>query len=429
MAGIGRHVLVIAYYFPPMGLSGVQRVAKMVRYLPAFGWQPVVLSVTPGGYFAYDASLLEEVEAAGVQVYRTGSVDPTRLFGRERTVRIPPEHRRRRLAWLSHLLFVPDNKVGWYPWAVRAGRRLLRRYPFDAILSSAPPYTAHLVARSLSRASGLPLVTDYRDDWVGNPRHVYPTPMHRRLNVWLEQGVCRASRIVTTINEPIRAALASRNAHVIGSDRIRIVPQGFDPADFEGAVPEASSGRMRLVYSGTFYDVQTPDYFLKALARFLERRPEFHDRVEAVFVGTVPDASRSLAANLGLNGCVRFAGYVPHGEAVAHLRGADVLWLTVGRRDGAEGISTSKLFEYMGARKPILALVPPGAARDALEPYGAAYFTPPDDVDAIARRLEQLAESWCAGTLPQPDDAYVRRFDRRQIAGLWADLLNEAAGV
>ncbi|WP_457651265.1 glycosyltransferase family 4 protein [Rhodocaloribacter sp.] len=420
-------MLVVAYYFPPMGLSGVQRVAKFVKYLPEHGWRPTVLTVAPGGYFAYDETLLREVEAAGAEIVRTASWDPTRLFGRKRTVTLPDEPTRRRLSNVSQFVFVPDNKLGWLPYAVRAGRRLLRERPFDAVFSSAPPYTAHLVAARLARQSGRPLVADFRDDWVGNPRHVYPTPWHRRLHEHLERRVVRASCRVTTINAHIRDALVRRNGGDAVANRVSVLPQGFDPADFERPAAPRAPARMRLLYTGVFYDAQTPDVFLRALAAWLERRPDARDRVEAVFVGLVPEASRALAERLGLGGVVRYEGYRAHDETVAFLRSADALWMTIGRRPGAEGISTSKLFEYFGARKPILALVPEGAAREALAPYGAARVVDPDDTAAVAGALDDLFRRWEEGRLPRPDPAYVRRFDRRRLAGELAALLSECA--
>lgn len=420
-----RNVLIIAYYFPPLGLSGVQRIAKLAKYLPENGWHPVVLTAEPGGYFAFDASLLAEVEAAGVEIHRTPSLDPTRWLGRRRPIRMPNEARRRWWARVNHLVFVPDSRVGWYPWAVREGKRLLRARRFDAILSSAPPYTGHLVGASLSRWSGLPLLVDFRDDWLGNPRHVYPTPLHRRLHARLERRVVRASRRVTTINDHICRALSARTGGP-GAPPFSVLPQGFDPDDFTREPAPRTPGRMRLLYAGVFYDVQTPDPFLRALALLLERRPMLRDQIEAFFVGLVPEPSVALARSLGLSEVVHLAGYLPHAETVAHLQAADVLWMTVGRRAGAEGISTSKLFEYMGSRKPILALVPEGTVREALAPYGAAVVAPPDDVEAIAGALEGLWERWHAGTLPAAEASYVRQFDRRVLAAKWAGWLDES---
>ncbi len=418
-----RRVLVIAYYFPPLGLSGVQRVAKFVKYLPVHGWQPTVLTAEPAGYFAYDGTLLEEVECAGVDVHRTSSWDPTRLFGRRRTVALPAESQRRWLAALSQFLFVPDNKIGWLPHAVWAGRRLLSQRPFDAIFSSAPPYTAHLVAARLSRRSGLPLVLDFRDDWVGNPRHVYPTPLHRALHQWQERYVLRASRHAVAINAQMQQGLVERNTAAGFTPSVSVIPQGYDPEDFRQGPALRAKGKMRLLYTGVFYDAQTPDFFLKALARLVACSPEARQQIEAVFVGLLPEASQRLATDLGIADLVRYEGYVTHEKAVAQQLAADVLWMTIGRRPGAESISTSKLFEYFGARKPILALVPEGAAREALRPYGAACVVEPDDVAAIEDALADFFAAWRSGRLPVPNESYAQQFDRRELAGRLAHCL------
>ncbi len=410
-----------------MGLSGVQRVAKFAKYLSEHGWQPTVLTVEPAGYFAYDPTLFEEIERAGVAVHRTSSWDPTRLFGGRRTVALPNESRRRRLSQLTYLFFVPDNKIGWLPHALRAGRRLLREHAFDAIFSSAPPYTAHLISARLSRKSGLPLVLDFRDDWVGNPRHVYPTKLHRVLHQRMERSVLRASRHAVAINEPIQQGLIRRNTGKDFAPSVSVIPQGFDPEDFDREPAQKAAGRMRLLYTGVFYDAQTPDYFLRALARLVERDPEARAQIEAVFVGLLPETSQRLVADLGIGDLVRYEGYVAHDEAVAQQRAADVLWMTIGKRPGAEGISTSKLFEYFGARKPILALVPEGAASDALRPYGAARIVEPDDVAAVAEAMAAMLQQWRADSLPAPNESYVRRFDRKELAGRLAHCLAQVS--
>ena len=133
-----------------------------------------------------------------------------------------------------------------------------------------------------------------------------------------------------------------------------------------------------------------------------------------------------LAARLGIDDLVRYVGYVVHEEAVAQLQAADVLWMTIGKRPGAEGISTGKLFEYFGTRKPILALVPGGAACEALRPYGAACIVEPDDVAAIAQSILSMFTQWQAGTLPTPNESYVQQFDRRRLAGQLAACLSRS---
>lgn len=419
--GTHRQVLVVTYYFPPMGLSGVQRVTTFVKYLKEYGWRPTVLTIDPAGYFAYDATLLAEVQAAGVPIHRTDSWDPTRLFRRQQSVAMPSESLRSRFSAISQLLFVPDNKIGWMPHALRTGHRLLRSGSFDAIFSSAPPYTAHLVAARLSRTHHLPLVVDFRDDWVGNPRHIYATPLHRYWNERLERKVLRSSRRAVTINDAIGDALLR-----VGEAPVTIIPHGYDPENLTVAPAERKSGKMMFVYTGIFYDAQTPDYFLQALARVIDRHPEARDRVEAVFVGLLPKSSLQHIAALNLEDVVTYTGYESHRRAVAFQRAADVLWMTIGTRPGAEGISTSKLFEYMGSRKPILALVPPGTARRALEPYRAAMIADPEDVSAIATAISALFSQWQSGALDTPDEAYVQQHDRRHLTGMLAACLDES---
>lgn len=418
-----RRLLVVVYYFPPMGMSGVQRIAKLVKYLPAHGWDPTVLTVEPGGYFAFDADLLSEVEAAGVRIVRTGSVDPTRGFGNRQEVRHPTEARRRFLSSVSQALFIPDNKIGWYPAAVRRGRTLFAEARFDAVMSSAPPYTAHLVARSLAQAFGVPLITDFRDDWVGNPRHTYPTPWHRRIHSWLEHRVLQSSRLVTIINPVIRDALAARNPDM-PTPLFQVVPQGFDAEDYTHPAPveRPAEEPFRLVYTGVFYDAQTPGPFLEGLARFRARRPEAV--VQASFFGLFPAGEQDRIVQLGLSDVVRVGPYLTHRDAMREVEASDVAWLTVGKREGAEQISTGKLYAYMGARKPILALVPDGAARSTLLGYGAAVFAEPDQPDEIARSIGSLYDAWLAGSLPMPNPAFVAAHDRNLLASQVVNLLN-----
>lgn len=417
-----RRVLVVAYYFPPMGLSGVQRVAKWVKYLPHFGWEPTVLTVQPRGYFAFDPTLLGEVEAAGIRIVRTRSLDPTRLYAGGERVEMPDEGSRRMLSVLSQALFVPDNKIGWYWPAVRAGARLHAGVPFDAVLSSAPPYTGHLVGARISRRIGRPLIADFRDDWLGNPRHTYPTRWHRATHAALERAVLRQASCITAINPVIARELASRHPE-LPSDRIRVLEQGFDPEDYPPTRdPRPPGSATRIVYTGIFYDAQTPAPFLEGLARFRALHPD--RAIEAHFHGLFPARERERVTRLGLEDVVRIGPYLDHRDAMTEVARADAAWLTVGRREGAEQISTGKLYAYAGAGVPILGLVPDGAARDALVEYGASVLAPPDDPVAIAEAIREMVEGTAAGTLPKPNPAFQERHNRIGIAGRLAEMLD-----
>lgn len=414
-------VLIVSYYFPPMGLSGVQRTAKLVKYLPENGVDVSVLTVRPGAYFAFDHTLVSELDRPGISIHRTGSLDPTRLFGKQKkTIALPAEGPRGVLSRLSQWLFQPDNKIGWYPFAVRTGRRILSRLPHDVVFASAPPYTGLLVARQLSAEFKLPLVVDYRDDWVGNPRHTYPTQWHAGLAKRLEGRVLEAASEIHVINRVIRDAILQR--HRIDSECICIVPQGFDPDDFMSEThPTGTASRCTFLYTGIFYDAQKPDIFLDAFAAAVAADPDFRREARAHFMGLVPDYMPSLVARHELNGHVIIHGYVSHTDTVRAQQSADVLWLTIGDRPGSEGISTGKLYEYMGAERPILGLVPVGVARDDIASYGAGFLAHPDHTSEVTMRLLELFHLWKRGALPAPDKEALKTFDRREGARRIAD--------
>jgi hypothetical protein len=424
-----RHVLFLAYYFPPLGLSGVQRASKFAKYLPEYGWDVTVLTAEPRGYFAYDNTLLEDLVQSGVKIVRTRSLDPTRLYGRARVVNLPRESRRRWASALTNIFFVPDNKIGWFLSGRRAALASHYKHAFDAVFSSAPPYTSHLMAASISRRLELPLVLDFRDDWVGNPRHTYPTSLHRQLHERLEHRVVGSASATITINRIIADSLDTRCRAKGITAPIHVIPQGFDPADFSDqrvTDRRTESLAFRFLYSGIFYDAQTPIPFLNGLRLAIEQRPDLRGQIAADFVGLVPDDFRTFVDGADLSDVVNYLGYESHSDIVKRMSEADVLWLTIGRRPGSEGISTGKLYEYFGARRPVLGLVPEGVARDDLVRYGAAEIADPEDVQDISRAIISMFDRVSANRMAAPDDAFVRLFDRRRLAGDLAAILNDA---
>jgi glycosyltransferase involved in cell wall biosynthesis len=416
-----RKVLVVAYYFPPMGLSGVQRTLKFVKYLPLYGWQPTVLTVTPGSYFAYDSSLLKEIEPLQISILRADSIDPTRFLKRgsapgTKVVKMPREWIRKTLNVGSQFFFIPDNKIGWKRKACKKASELLAREKFDLIFATAPPYTDFLTGRFLKKRYKLPLVLDYRDSWIDNPNHFYLTPVHRWLHYVLEKRVLRTSDKVITINRRIKELLLTRYPFLQYQD-VEIISQGFDPEDFNlnGVSPGPDGQKMRITYSGTFIDKRTPKYFLRALAKLFHEHPGLREKIEARFLGYFREENRKLVKELGLQDVVKIMGYLDHGECVRNLLASDVLWLIIGKGSGEDMMSTGKLFEYLGARKPILGCVPDGVAKMTIEDSGAGIVVAPDDIAGIASAVKSLYEKYESHTLIGPSEDYVEKFNRKRL--------------
>ena len=428
-----KKVLVVSYYFPPMGLSGVQRTQKFVKYLPQFGWLPTVLTISRAEYLAFDPSLLDELPEE-VEILRTASADVLslmRLLTNNRQDKqggigvVPSERVRGLFHMMSQFFFIPDNKIGWLPFALSKGNRLLLNEHFDLIYSSAPPYTCHLIACALKSLRGVPLVLDFRDDWTQNQFIVYPTFVHKIANGMLEREVLqRASAIIST-NELMSSNLQKRHP-LIKSERFKVISHGFDPDDFGRAdnieeecdppIESIEGRKFTITYTGSFYERITPLYFLLALREILDENPDFADQIKALFVGMFREENEALVQKLKLQDVVEVVAYVKHRESVNYLMESDLLWMMVGKGKLSQTISAGKLYEYIGSRKPILACVPRGGV-DArvVRSTGNGMVVPPDDVQAIKGALLSYYSKYADGQLRLTPVHVVEKYGRKRL--------------
>lgn len=420
-----RRVLVIAYYFPPMGLSGVQRTSKFVKYLPHYGWEPTVLTVQNVGYFAQDESLLQELESRNIRIARTQAAGPGKFLVKREAVRLPSERTRKWLSRLSDTFFIPDNKIGWKNTAVKTALELHQETPFDVIFSTAPPFTDFLIGAALKAVIRKPLVLDYRDPWLEYPFRFYPTPFHRRRHKVLERRALKASSHIVTTNRRVKESLIALYPFLTYHD-IDIISQGFDPEDFpvaagpapDGFQPKAA-GTMRITYAGIFWEDRTPTSFLEGLAALLTEQPRLRTKIEALFVGNFREENLRTVDRLGLKDVVRTINYVPHRECVRYLQDSDLLWMIVRDDVGSPG----KTYDYIGAGKPVLGLVPDGFLKTTIEEAGGTAVSP-DDVQAITRALGEFVRRFETGTLSGPPDDVRQRYDRLQLTGSLVRVFN-----
>jgi glycosyltransferase involved in cell wall biosynthesis len=409
-----RKVLVVAYYFPPMGLSGVQRTLKFVKYLPQFGWHPTVLTVDAVGYFAQDDSLLQELAGKPITVLRTAAAGPGKVFARKEIVKLPSERARKLLSRVSDTFFIPDNKIGWKKKAVALALKSHAEAPFDLIFSTAPPFTDFLIGAELKARINKPLVFDYRDPWLDYPFKFYPTPLHRYRHYVLERNALRASSHVITTNRQVKESLIGRYPFLSYHD-VDIIPQGFDPEDFR---PDHQSqvsktpGVMRMTYAGIFWEDRVPDYFLQALHDVFQEKPKLRGRIEAWFVGNFREENKKLMNKLHLQESVRVLGYLPHQECVGHLLASDVLWVIVGDRVGSPG----KTYEYIGAQKPILGCAPDGFLKSTILEAGGTVVAP-TDVAGIKRAIEEYYAKFERNQLTGPSPEVVEKHNRVTLTG------------
>jgi len=405
-----RNVLVVAYYFPPMGLSGVQRTLKYVKYLPQFGWQPTVLTVTPTGYFAQDYTLLEEINPLHIEVVRVGSLDPNRLFRKKGVVRMPSERWRKVLTYLSDMFFIPDNKIGWKRKALKAAEELITKNNIEIIFATAPPFTDFLIGMELSKKFNIPLVIDYRDPWHEYPFKYYPTPLHKWRNYVLEKRVLRAASRIITTNRRVKEMILQRYKYLYYHD-ITILPQGYDPKDFNDETDQLKTKKFRITHAGIFYGDRTPMYFLQALKKVLTDRPDIKGNIEACFIGNMHDEYLSLMKSMQLEEYVVTTGYLDHSHCVRYLMASDVLWFM----HNNDSQSPGKLYEYFGARKPIIACVRDGFLQQTIEEAEAGIIVAPDDVDGIVKAIVTMYDKFKLNQLPVPKEDVIKKYDRVEL--------------
>ncbi len=434
-----RRVLLVAYYFPPLAGGGAIRPLKLARYLPAQRWEVDVLTVRGGAWSAVDESPLEELPPTA-KVHRAPILMPGRLWGSFRrrgrgsaAVTLDRSEDRedgileRLKESLRRGLYVPDEFIGWYPFAVRLGARLVRERAIEAVISTSPPHTAHLVGRAIAARAGVPFVADFRDAWTRNPSFTRGEGRRGRIEARLEAGIAGAAQRIVTVSQGIRNGLLQDHPSLCPED-VSVIQNGFDPEDFEkGWLPSDLApvpGKLRVVYTGGWLDGRTPETFLAALRAYAGKsRRQGLPEIEAVFAGTEQALVTKYAARAGVSALVRTVGYLPLRTACALQRSADALLLVLSDRKHGEGVLTGKVFQYLGAGRPVLAVVPEGEAADLVRKTGAGCVVAPGDTEGVCRALTSLAGSKRAGRPLRGADAqaaapYTRQAGARRFASL-----------
>ena len=424
-------VLIVVHDYPPIVSAGAERIVKFAQYLPAYGFQPLIL--TTGRYG-------ERPTDAASQVHRAVDLVHTLFSGlrRRQTAGVAQEAQFRvatvgsqsLLGRVRDELMVPDTKLGWLLPAVRLGSRLIAQQRPALIFSTSPPETAHLVAQQLARRHRLPWVADLRDGWLFEP----PNPAVRRaawrrsLEQRLEASVMAAAQSVITATGPIAEDLRQRYAAAAG--RIHTITNGFDAAEFADLQRQRpTDGVFRLVYTGALASSRqgtSAAAFFAGLAQFLQEQPAIP--LQVIVIGDVSPAEQAAAANHGLTDVVSFRPAVPRREAHQAQSDADGLLLITA--PGQRSVATLKLFDYIGAGIPILALAANNAAAAIVQQYDLGVTVAPDDPAAISHSLHefvarhQLGNPWPGFAAAQQQ--FERRQLTRQLAALFRSVLNQA---
>jgi glycosyltransferase involved in cell wall biosynthesis len=427
-------VLVVTYYWPPAGGISVQRTLKFCRYLRTWGWEPIVLTVENGNFQVLDESLLTEV-ADVRKVYRAPSLEPhglhrllARSFGRKASPSgtsppLPASLFWRLGEYIRLNLFIPDARIGWRRRALKKGGEAIVQERPDVILSTAPPYTSHLIAMELKRRFRLPWVADFRDLWVEN--HAYNTVPRlgivKAVNSLLERRVLENADRVVCANPGIMK-LTSAKLSAPAEHKFTVIPNGYDARE----VRPLSKGQRRFTLShfGTFYPRGFPMILFEAFREIGASEKGFTEDFLFRVQGTVDTGVAALLSAAVPRKNLAIHPFAPHDTLLESLYVNQVLLLAIPEFQANFAHVPGKFYEYLPTGNPIIGVGPKGGDADALfSETGAGQMFDYHDKEGIKQFLIDQYRLWKEGALGTGPRAFPK-YDRERLTESLSRVLN-----
>lgn len=424
-----RNVLIVTYVWPPFGHAPVQRVLRFCKYLPEFGWNPVVLTI------ANPSQQMQTGESG------EGIVDRLEVF-RALTLEPPTALKAKVREWLRGRSQAPkktgatvplhakvqvlDTHVGWVPFATLRGWPLIRRKQINAIFVTGPPFSSLLIGKYLSKLTGRPFVADFRDEWCGFLSWGYESGGGRnKFAERLEAGVVRTARKVVAVSNGITENFRRRYSDLEPS-RFATISNGFDPDDFPSSLTAGTRNapkKLHITFIGTIIRLTTARYFLEALAT----NPTIAAQVDVHFYGRIAAEEAAYFATPALLGLVHVHGYLEHKAVPRTLCDSDVLLVLLDEIPGAERVPTAKIFEYLAARRFILAVVPEGETAKCVRESGSGRVVNPRDAGGLRDAIAWLAANRDqVRSLPEYRTEQVQQYSRKrqteQLAAIFSEI-------
>ena len=417
-----KKVLFLAYLFPPIANSGTQRPWKFAKYLADYAWQPTVITAAhfDGHHtdWRLESDLPPNVTVVRVPMLNDQVGDTiARLGGGALARRVGDA-----VSWrMRNYRRMPDLYSLWTPTVMRAAMRLFKEQGFDAIYATGFPWTSLLIGAQLSKATGRPLVADFRDLWSGENlfRADRPSPAEE---LALERSVVESATAVVTASASIGRWLASAHPSA-DPEKFVAIHNGFDAADFAEAVERPRGRRFRIVFTGVWKEGYNPGELYDSIDWIRRSSPQLLDDVEVVAAGFAPGEARRR----GLGDYITERGVVTHDEALSLMRTADLLYLSHVDPE-RQWVVPGKLYEYLASGTPVLALTDPGReTAQIINRVGGGVAISADDPGTLFQLLAEVCRTKSFAVPPRNPDA-LASFERRHLTAKLAAVLEDAAG-
>ncbi|TNE72125.1 glycosyltransferase [bacterium] len=432
-----KRVLIISYYWPPSGGSGVQRWLKFTKYLPSFGWKPIVYTPSNPEIPIADTGLYNDIPHEA-EILTQAIWEPytfyKRFLGLKKSDRIQTgflsEKKKSNWAeflsvWIRGNFFIPDARRYWIKPSIKYLSDWLKKNPVDVIISTGPPHSMHMIAKGLREQFDIPWIADFRDPWT----EIYYfddlmlTERSKRRHLELEKQVLQSADSILVVGESMKKEFQKKT-----DKPITVITNGFDADDYV-TLPTPKDEHFSLVHIGTFMPSQTPTELFEVLSELCEDYPGFEMDFRLRCIGKLDLKIRDGIAKAGLNQHFEFVEYVPHSEVVTEQKRAAVLLLSINRTSGSEKILTGKVFEYLAAKRPILALGNTnGDVANLLRETESGVLLEHDDRENIKKTIIKLYDDWKFDRDELMSEKYIR-YSRESLTGDLVQLLEHVKTV
>lgn len=431
-----KRVLIITYYWPPSGGSGVQRWLKMAKYLPEYGWQPVIYTAEGAEYPVEDRSLEKDVRP-DTEVIRRPITEPysfyKKFLGMKKEQKVKAGFiddtghkqgwKERLSIWIRGNFFIPDARCWWVKPSFKYLKAYLKDHPVDAIVSTGPPHSMHLIAMKLKEALGIPWIADFRDPWTEIDYY-----SKLRLTRWADRKHHRLEHEVLTKADKVVTVSPNwaERLQKLGAPKAEVVYNGFDESDIVRTDGTVASEKFTLTYLGVLFKVRNPECLWQALGELVEEDKDFANRLQVKLIGQVDKEVIQTIVQHGLKDHVATSPYIPHDQVAEALHQSSVLLLPL--MSDAEtdtlGLIPAKLFEYMASGRPILCIGPTnGDTAKILDETQAGVTIGFDDKGKAKASVMSLYQRHLTDSLHDKETNEIARFSRKRLSEEYTTLL------
>ncbi len=427
-----KKVLIITYYWPPSGGAGVQRWLKFAKYLRQFGWEPVIYTPSDPGFSLIDETLQADIPE-GIEVIKTSIWEPYGLYkkitGQKSTSTINTgflTHKEtvgfieRLSIWIRGNLFIPDARKFWIKPSAKFLINYLNSSPVDAIVSTGPPHSMHMIALKVTERLNIPWLADFRDPWTD-----FDFYKDMKISAWadrkhkkLELKIIKGSNAVVVVSRDMQI-----NYKNMGGHNVNLVTNGYDSDDIDPGIVERDT-KFSIAHIGSLPPNRNPKLLWIALSRLCESIPTFRNDLEIKLVGQVDETIFADLARFNLAGQVYHISYVPHNQVSKLMKESAILLLAINNSSNAKGILTGKFFEYLASGRPVLAIGPKsGDVARILKDSAAGDIFDYDENIRIEDGVKAMYEKYLRNELNNSAKG-IEKYSRKNLTAEIAAILN-----